>query len=138
MMIWYMYWKMFTTLRLVNRSFTTGFVVLVMVRALRLYSHSNFQVYNAVLLIMLLVCTQSNLFLFPLSLGSRQLQFHSLFEQWKEISTPGFDFTSDSHSLTSSTPQFPYLYNLNPGTIVNFISVYELGAVICLSFLNST
>ena len=47
------YGEMFTTIRLVNASIISHnypFVVFIMERALKLYSHSNFQVYNTVLL----------------------------------------------------------------------------------------
>lgn len=46
------YWEMFTTVRLVNTSFTSHnyhFVVVVMVRTLKFYSQNSFQVYNTVL-----------------------------------------------------------------------------------------
>ena len=51
-----MYCEMFTTIRLVNASIISHnypFVVFIMERALKLYSHSNFQVYNIVLLTVL-------------------------------------------------------------------------------------
>lgn len=42
---------MFTTIRLVNTSFTRNYhFVVVMVRTLKFYSHSNFQVYDTELL----------------------------------------------------------------------------------------
>ena len=52
-MTWYLYmlWSV-STVRLVNTSFTSlhcCFVVLVMMRTLKHYSHSSFQVYNAIL-----------------------------------------------------------------------------------------
>ena len=57
-MLWYMTWSLYmlwsvTTVRLVNTFFTSlhcCFVVLVMMRTLKHYSHSSFQVYNAILL----------------------------------------------------------------------------------------
>lgn len=46
------YCKMITTMRLVNKSFTSNnyYIVVVMEVTLKLYSHSSFQLYNTVLL----------------------------------------------------------------------------------------
>ena len=67
------YWEVFPTIRLVNTSFTPHnyhfvIVVFVMVRTLRLYSHSIFQVYNVVLLttVTMLFITSQNLFILQL------------------------------------------------------------------------
>ena len=70
-----MYFKMFTTIRLVNTALTSQnyhFVVVVMVRTLKLHCRGNFQVYNTVwltIVTMLYICSPE---LIHLILGSLQ------------------------------------------------------------------